>query len=66
MYDLDRVVFRATVFPFQKCVNYVSRFVNSVFYRFRNSVSFFSSGIFGVNDFGFQHSFSFYSVTVLR
>ena len=39
----------------------------------RNSVSFFSSRIFGVNDFCFQRSFSFsilikkfYSVTVLR
>ena len=27
--------FRASVFPFQKCVNSVSGFANSVFYRFR-------------------------------
>ena len=26
---------RASVFPFQKCVNSVSGFANSVFYRFR-------------------------------
>ena len=77
---------RASVLPFQKCVNSVSGFANSVFYRFRfgkfrfftvsdikNSVSFFSSRIFVVNNFCFQHSFSFsilikkfYSVTVLR
>ena len=27
--------YRASVFPFQKCVNSVSGFANSVFYRFR-------------------------------
>ena len=28
-------VLRASVFPFQKCVNSVSGFANSIFYRFR-------------------------------
>ena len=50
---------RASVLPIQKCVNSVSGFANSVFYRFRfakipfftvsdikNAVSFFSSRIF--------------------
>ena len=81
---IDNITVRASVLPFQKCVNSVSGFANSVFYRFRfakfrfftvsdnyNSVSFFSSRIFVVNNFCFQLSFSilikkFYSVTVLR
>ena len=76
---------RASVLPFQKCVNSVSGFANSVFYRFRFAkfrfyrfrylkfCFIFSSRIFVVNNFCFQHSFSFsilikkfYSVTVLR
>ena len=31
----DAMMIRASVFPFQKCVNSVSGFANSVFYRFR-------------------------------
>ena len=30
-----RPFIRASVFPFQKCVNSVSGFANSIFYRFR-------------------------------
>ena len=58
------VTSRASVFPFQNCVNSVSGFANSVFYRFRFYkfrfspfpifkilFLFFSSRIFGVNDF---------------
>ena len=31
----NRMICRASVFPFQKCVNSVSGFANSVFYCFR-------------------------------
>ena len=55
--------YRASVFPFQNCVNSVSGFANSVFYRFRfdkfrfyhfRYLKFcfnFLNCIFGVNDF---------------
>ena len=56
--------YRASVFPFQNCVNSVSGFANSVFYRFtfdkfrflpfhifKILFHIFSSRIFGVNDF---------------
>ena len=61
---------RASVFPFQKCVNSVSGFANSVFYRFRFAkfrflpfqifkIQFYFEPYFCCKYIFFQHSFSF-------
>ena len=55
--DLSSIV-RASVFPFQKCVNSVSGFANSVFYRFRFSkFRFLPFQIFKIPFYFFQAVF---------
>ena len=50
---------RASVLPFQKCVNSVSGFGKFRFLPFQIIPFHFFQAVFLVNNFGFQHSFSF-------